>query len=53
MIDRLSKQVISIPCYKTVTILDIAIMFISYIYYYFGLPESIVSNRGPQFVSYF
>jgi hypothetical protein len=32
VIDRLSKQAISIPCYKTVTVLDIAIMFISHIY---------------------
>jgi hypothetical protein len=53
VIDRLSKQAISIPCYKTVTASDIATMFISHIYRYFGPPESIVSNRGPQFVSYF
>ncbi len=38
IINQLSKQAISIPCYKTVTIEDIAQMFISYIYYYFGMP---------------
>src|ERR1700678_2690416 len=53
VIDRLSKQAISIPCYKTVTASDMATMFISHISRYFGPPESIVSDRGPQFVSHF
>ena len=47
VIDRLSKQAILIPYYKTVTVSDMATMFISHIYYYFGPPESIISDRGP------
>jgi hypothetical protein len=53
IIDRLSKQAISIPCHKTVTAEDMAQMFISYVYRYFGAPQTIVSDRGPQFVSQF
>ena len=53
IIDRLSKQAISIPCHKTVTAEDMAQMFISHVYRYFGMPQTIVSDRGPQFVSQF
>jgi len=53
VIDRLSKQAISIPCYKTVTAEDMAQLYITYVYRYYGPPESIVSDRGPQFVSQF
>jgi hypothetical protein len=38
IIDQLSKQAISIPYHKTVTTEDIAQMFISYVYCYFGMP---------------
>ena len=53
VVDRLSKQAISMPCYKTVTAADMATLFISHIYRYYGPPESIVSDRGPQFISQF
>jgi transposase InsO family protein len=53
VVDRLSKQSISIPCYKTVTAEQLAQLFIQYIYRYYGPPDSIVSDRGPQFVSTF
>jgi hypothetical protein len=53
VVDRLSKQAISIPCYKEVTVEDMARMYITHIYRYYGPPESIVSDRGPQFVSRF
>ena len=51
VIDRLTKQSISMPCHKEVTVEDMASLFIRYIYCYYGPPDSIVSDRGPQFVS--
>jgi len=53
VIDRLSKQPFSIPCYKTTTAKEMARLYIQYIYRIWGAPESIVSDRGPQFVSAF
>jgi transposase InsO family protein len=53
VIDRLSKQAISIPCYKTVTARNMAEMYIQHIYRHRGAPQSIVSDRGPQFISQF
>ena len=47
VIDRLSKQSTSIPYYKTTTIKDIAQLYISYVYYYRGALQTIVSDRGP------
>jgi transposase InsO family protein len=53
VIDRLSKQSVCIPCTKNTTAKDMARMYITYIYRWRGLPESMVSDRGPQFVSQF
>lgn len=53
VIDRLSKEAISVPCYKTTTAEDMARMFIAHVYRYHGPPESSVSDRGPQFISQF
>lgn len=53
VIDRLSKQAFSIPCLKTITAKDMARLYIQNIYRIRGAPESIVSDRGPQFISDF
>ena len=42
-----------VPCKKTITGEDTAKLFIDNIYQYHGLPDDIVSDRGPQFVSKF
>jgi hypothetical protein len=47
VIDRLSKQAISMPCHKTITAEGIAQLYITYVYRYYGAPQSIVSDRGP------
>jgi hypothetical protein len=47
VIDYLLKKSISIPCYKTTTAKKIALLFIYYIWRYFGPLDSIVSDRGP------
>jgi hypothetical protein len=53
VVDRLSKQAVSMPCHKTITAKEMARLYITYIYRYYGPPMSIVSDRGPQFVSKF
>jgi transposase InsO family protein len=53
VIDRLSKQAVSIPCFKTVTARDMSKMYIQHIYRHRGAPQTIVSDRGPQFISQF
>jgi len=53
VIDRLSKQAVSIPCHKTITAEEMAWLYIVFIYRYFGPLVSIISDRGPQFVSKF
>ena len=44
---------ISIPCYKTATSRDLAKLYIYHVYRYFGPPQTITSDRGPQFISEF
>jgi hypothetical protein len=53
VVDRLSKQAFSLPCFRTTTAKDMARIYVSNIYRIYGAPESIVSDRGPQFVSDF
>jgi len=53
IMDRLSKEATSIPCRKTDTSEDLARLFIPYVWRYTSFPDSIVSDRGPQFVSKF
>ena len=52
-VDRLGKRPISIPCHKTIDAKHLAKLFINNVYRYWGAPESIVSDRGPQFISQF
>ena len=47
----LSKGVILIPCNKTVTAEDMARLLLDNLYKRFGLPDKIISDRGPQFAS--
>src|SRR3979411_193162 len=53
VVDRLSKQAVSIPCFKTTTAKDMARLYIQHVYRTRGAPESIVTDRGPQFISPF
>jgi RNase H-like domain found in reverse transcriptase/Reverse transcriptase (RNA-dependent DNA polymerase)/Integrase zinc binding domain/Integrase core domain/Retroviral aspartyl protease len=53
VICRLTKKPVSIPCLKTATAKDIAQLYITNIYRHHGVPDSIVSDRGPQFISDF
>jgi transposase InsO family protein len=53
IIDRLSKQAISIPCHKTIDARGMAELFVQWVYRFGHTPETIISDRGPQFVSRF
>jgi predicted aspartyl protease/transposase InsO family protein len=52
-IDRLSKTSVSIPCHKDIDAKGLARLFIEWIYRFGHCPESITSDRGPQFISAF
>lgn len=53
VVDRLGKRPYSIPCSKSATAEDLARLFILHVWRTHGAPDSIVSDRGPQFVSTF
>lgn len=53
VMDRLSKQALSVPCYKTIDARGLAELFLKHVWCREGFPDSIVSDRGPQFVSSF
>jgi hypothetical protein len=53
VIDRLGKKSISIPCHKTITAKGMAEIFLTHWARHCNYPDSIVSDRGPQFVSTF
>lgn len=53
IIDRLSKQAITIPCHKTITAREQAQLYLSHVYRYYGPPTTMLSDRGPQFISSF
>ncbi|MBW0529644.1 hypothetical protein O181_069359, partial [Austropuccinia psidii MF-1] len=53
IVDRSSKMGVFIPTISSITELDLAHLFIKKIFSKNGLPSSIVSDRGPLFVSSF
>jgi hypothetical protein len=52
-IDRLGKDSVSIPCHKTIDARSMAQLYIQWVYRFGHTPETIISDRGPQFVSSF
>jgi len=53
VVDRLTKMRHYVPCHSTDSSEELARLFVKYIARYHGLPETIVSDRGPQFISDF
>jgi transposase InsO family protein len=49
-VDRLSKRPITIPVQDTITAKELAPLFLEHVVRHIGLPDTIVSDRGPQFV---
>jgi hypothetical protein len=52
-VDRLGKRPITIPVRDTVTARELAPLFLTHVVRHVGVPETIVSDRGPQFISDF
>jgi hypothetical protein len=52
-VDRFSKMLHAIPTTDTVTSEGIARLFRDYVWKLHGLPEQVISDRGPQFISGF
>ena len=52
-VDRLSKHPITILVRDTITTKELVLLFLEHVIRYIGVPEMIVSNRSPQFVSDF
>jgi hypothetical protein len=53
VIDRLGKRSFFLPTYKTCTAADLAELYYAFPWRIFGTPETITSDRGPQFVAEF
>jgi hypothetical protein len=53
VVDRLTKMAHFIPCRKSISGEETAKLFLDNIYRYHGLPDDIISDRGPQFISRF
>ena len=50
---RLSKGVILTPCNKTIDTKGVAKLFFQHVFLHFGLHDSLILDRGPQFASAF
>ena len=50
---QLTKQPISIPCHKKTDAKDLAHLFMTHFFWYYGAPETIVLDCRPQFISTF
>lgn len=53
VVDRLGKRCYSLPCHKTTTAKEMARLYYTHIWRNHGAPQSITSDRGPQFISAF
>lgn len=53
VVDRFSKMVHLIPCVKTLNAEGLCDLVVHNVVRYHGLPDTVVSDRGPQFVSEF
>jgi transposase InsO family protein len=53
VVDRFSKQAHFVPCTKTLSSHGLAVLYRDYVWKLHGLPDSITSDRGPQFASDF
>ncbi|KAK3549140.1 hypothetical protein QTP70_033344, partial [Hemibagrus guttatus] len=51
VVDRFSKSCRLLPLKGSPTALETAELIFNHVFRYFGIPENIVSDRGPQFVS--
>ena len=53
VVDRLSKQRHFVPCTSTITAEGLAQLFLDHVFKLHGLPDTVISDCGPQFASHF
>ena len=53
LVNRFGKRLFLIPYYKNINAKEAARLYIHYVYRIYGPPDTIVSDRGPQFISAF
>ena len=53
IVDQLTKQAIFIPAHNTITSMDLAHLFILYVFSKHNVPSHVTSNKGSEFVSNF
>ena len=53
IVDQLTKQAIFIPANNTIISVDLAHLFVLYVFSKHGIPSHVTSNRGLEFVSNF
>jgi hypothetical protein len=53
IVNRMSKQVIFIPCHNNITSAQLAELFVIHVFSKHGVPTDVTSNRGLEFVSAF
>jgi hypothetical protein len=53
IVDRLGKRSFSLPTHKTCTAADLAELYYAFPWRIFGIPETITSDRGSQFIAEF
>ena len=53
LVNRFSKRPFSIPCYKNINAKEAAQLYIYYVYRIYGPLDTIISDRGPQFILVF
>ncbi|KAK3549105.1 hypothetical protein QTP70_031892 [Hemibagrus guttatus] len=51
VVDRFSKSCLLLPLRGPPTAMEAAELLFNHVFHYFGIPEDIVSDRGPQFIS--
>ena len=50
LVNRFSKRPFLIPYYKNINAKEAARLYIHYIYQIYGLLDTIILDRGPQFI---
>jgi len=53
IVDQLSKQAIFISTHDTITSVELACLFVTYVFLKHRVPSHVMSDRGSKFVSYF
>ena len=48
-----SRATIFLPCHTTITGEGVTLLYLKYVFLWFGVPSKVISNRDPQFTSHF